>query len=234
MPVSIVIVGGGLMGLSAAFHLRRADAGVRVTVLERRRWAPRRPGERGRRARHGSRSCRARAGAGEPGALGRARSRAGGRHRLSPRRGPARGAGRESLEPAPAGWPSSGADDVPLEVLSAADVRRLAPGMAPGTLGGALLRASTDRPARWRPRRPSRAPHAASALTWTKARRSRRSWSSADRVTAVTRADGRREPCDVAIVAAGAWTPDAAAGHRRPASPSRTRPLQMLLTEPAP
>ena len=26
-------------------------------------------------------------------------------------------------------------------------------------------------------------------------------------MTAVTRADGRREPCDVAIVAAGAWTP---------------------------
>jgi protoporphyrinogen oxidase len=30
--MSVVIVGGGLMGLSAAFHLRRADPGVRVTV----------------------------------------------------------------------------------------------------------------------------------------------------------------------------------------------------------
>ena len=33
--MSVVIVGGGLMGLSAAFHLRRADPGRPVTVLER-------------------------------------------------------------------------------------------------------------------------------------------------------------------------------------------------------
>src|SRR5215475_4075424 len=32
---SVVIVGGGLMGLSTAFHLRRLDPGVDVTVLER-------------------------------------------------------------------------------------------------------------------------------------------------------------------------------------------------------
>ncbi|HKW95450.1 MAG TPA: FAD-dependent oxidoreductase, partial [Methylomirabilota bacterium] len=37
MARRIVIVGGGLMGLSAAFHLRRADSGARVTVLERDR-----------------------------------------------------------------------------------------------------------------------------------------------------------------------------------------------------
>src|SRR6266568_4451945 len=35
--MSVVIVGGGLMGLSAAFHLRRADPGRPVTVLERAR-----------------------------------------------------------------------------------------------------------------------------------------------------------------------------------------------------
>ncbi|MGH7373122.1 MAG: FAD-dependent oxidoreductase, partial [Candidatus Rokuibacteriota bacterium] len=35
MARRIAIVGGGLMGLSAAFHLRRADPGARVTVLER-------------------------------------------------------------------------------------------------------------------------------------------------------------------------------------------------------
>src|SRR5262249_1386621 len=34
---SIVIVGGGLIGLSAAFHVRRADGQARVTVLERGR-----------------------------------------------------------------------------------------------------------------------------------------------------------------------------------------------------
>src|SRR5262245_30262958 len=33
--MSIVIVGGGLMGLSAAFHLRRAAPALPVTVLER-------------------------------------------------------------------------------------------------------------------------------------------------------------------------------------------------------
>src|SRR5260370_29801602 len=37
MARRIVIVGGGLMGLSAAFHLRRADPGAEVTVLERER-----------------------------------------------------------------------------------------------------------------------------------------------------------------------------------------------------
>jgi len=35
--MSVVIVGGGLMGLSAAFHLRRADSALAVTVLERAR-----------------------------------------------------------------------------------------------------------------------------------------------------------------------------------------------------
>src|SRR5262244_3860503 len=35
--MSVVIVGGGLMGLSAAFHLRRADPSLSVVVLERAR-----------------------------------------------------------------------------------------------------------------------------------------------------------------------------------------------------
>src|SRR4029450_1177591 len=37
MPRRTVIVGGGIMGLSAAFHLRRADPVIPVTVLERAR-----------------------------------------------------------------------------------------------------------------------------------------------------------------------------------------------------
>src|SRR5260370_31268325 len=37
MARRFVIVGGGLMGLSAAFHLRCADPGAVVTVLERER-----------------------------------------------------------------------------------------------------------------------------------------------------------------------------------------------------
>jgi sarcosine oxidase subunit beta len=53
------------------------------------------------------------------------------------------------------------------------------------------------------------------------------------RVTAIIRGDGRHEPCDVAIVAAGAWTPTVlrTLGVRVPMT---TRPLQMLLTTPAP
>ena len=35
--MSVVVIGGGLMGLSAAFHLRRADHRIPVTVLERDR-----------------------------------------------------------------------------------------------------------------------------------------------------------------------------------------------------
>src|SRR5262249_4399710 len=34
---AIVVVGGGLIGLSAAFHIRRADRRAHVTVLERAR-----------------------------------------------------------------------------------------------------------------------------------------------------------------------------------------------------
>src|SRR5207244_11209361 len=53
------------------------------------------------------------------------------------------------------------------------------------------------------------------------------------RVVAVERADGGRLGCDVAIVAAGAWTATLLA----PVGvglPIETRPLQMLLTAPAP
>src|SRR5437764_555396 len=112
--MSVVIVGGGLMGLSAAFHLRRADPGRPVTVLERAR----------------------------------------------------------------VGSAASGA--------SAAGVRAM--GRDPAERG---------------------------------------------RVVAVEQEDGGRQPCDVAIVTAGAWSAIllAALGVRLPLE---TRPLQMLLTEPAP
>jgi sarcosine oxidase subunit beta len=53
------------------------------------------------------------------------------------------------------------------------------------------------------------------------------------RVVAVERADGRREPCNIAILAAGAWTPALLAPHGA-RLPFTTRALQMLLTEPAP
>jgi glycine/D-amino acid oxidase-like deaminating enzyme len=57
--------------------------------------------------------------------------------------------------------------------------------------------------------------------------------TEAARVVAVVRGDGIREPCDVAIVAAGAWTAPllAKAGVTLRL---QSRPLQMLLTDPAP
>src|SRR5262249_41256835 len=53
------------------------------------------------------------------------------------------------------------------------------------------------------------------------------------RVVGVERGDGSRQPCDVAVVTAGAWTASLLAPHGIPA-PLHTRPLQMLLTRPAP
>ena len=52
------------------------------------------------------------------------------------------------------------------------------------------------------------------------------------RVVAVARSDGRREACDVAIVAAGTWSAGLLAPHGVRV-PFVTRALQMLLTEPA-
>src|SRR5262249_62121909 len=53
------------------------------------------------------------------------------------------------------------------------------------------------------------------------------------RVVGVERGDGSRQPCDVAVVTAGAWTASLLAPHGI-ALPLHTRPLQMLLTRPAP
>src|SRR5439155_8166677 len=49
-------------------------------------------------------------------------------------------------------------------------------------------------------------------------------------VVAVSRSDGRREPCDVAIVAGGTWDPPLLAPHGV-RLPLTTRALPMLLTE---
>jgi len=53
------------------------------------------------------------------------------------------------------------------------------------------------------------------------------------RIVGVERSDGVRQPCNVAIVTAGAWTSSLLAD-LRVNLPLQTRPLQMLLTEPAP
>ena len=232
MPTSIVIVGGGLMGLSAAFHLRRAQPGVPVTVLER-----------------------AEVGAGASGASA-AGVRVMGRdpaermlalaslarwpdlaRELEGETGYRRGGGLrvalddEAWREAPAWADEQRADGMRLEVVDAASAERLAPGIAPSCRGGVF--SAIDGQAEAMP--------TVSAFA-TAARRlgacveedtgARALVLERGRVVAVTRADGTNQPCDVAIVAAGAWTAALLAplGIRLPIE---TRALQMLLTDPA-
>jgi sarcosine oxidase subunit beta len=233
VPTSIVIVGGGLMGLSAAFHLRRAEPGVPVTVLER-----------------------AEAGAGASGASA-AGVRVMGRdpaermlalaslsrwpdlaRELEGETGYRRGGGlRVALDDAawreaPAWADEQRADGVRLEVVDAASTRKLAPGIAPSCRGGVFC--AVDGQAEAMPTVSA----FATAARRLGARVEEDSGARAlvverDRVVAITQADGTSQPCDVAIVAAGAWTSGLLAplGMRLPIE---TRALQMLLTDPAP
>ena len=231
MPGSVVIVGGGSMGLSAAFHLRRADAGVRVTLLERAQVGAAASGASAAGVRVMGRDPAERALALTSLARWPELDR-----ELGGSTGYRRGGGLRVALDAEAwtqtpGWVAEQrVDGVPVEVLSAADVRRVAPVIAPGCLGGALAldgqagaMATVTAFAGAARRLGIRLEEGAAAAALVVER---------GHVTAVTRADGRREPCDVAMVAAGAWTPTLLerVGVRMPIT---MRPLQMLLTEPA-
>jgi sarcosine oxidase, subunit beta len=233
MPASIVIVGGGLMGLSAAWHVRRADPVARVVVLER-----------------------AQVGAGASGASA-AGVRAMGRdpaeralalaalarwpeldRELEAPTGYRRGGGlRVALDErtwrdVPAWVADQRADGVPVETAEAAVVRRLAPGIAASAAGGVVCAIDGQAEAA------ATVSAFASAARRAGARLEEGVGDTAlvlerGRVVAVARPDGTREPCDVAIVAAGTWSASllARVGARLPFG---TRALQMLLTEPAP
>src|SRR5215467_11174133 len=134
---SVVIVGGGLMGLSTAFHLRRLDPGVDVTVLERATIGA---------AASGASAAGVRAMGRDPAeralALANLRRWPELDRELEGQTGYRRGGGLrialddKSWDAAP-GWAAEQrADGVPLETLAAAAARELAPGINPGCLGG--------------------------------------------------------------------------------------------------
>ncbi len=233
MARSVVIVGGGLVGLSAAWHLRRADRGVRVTVLEREAVGAAASGASAAGVRAMGRDPAERALALESLERWPHLDR-----ELEGATGYRRGGGlRVALDAsewaaAPAAVAEQRADGVPLELVDAATAGRLAPGLAPACLGG--IHCPIDGQAE------------AGATVRAFAAAARRAGARVEegvaaaglereggRIVGVMRGDGRAEACDVAIVAAGAWTATllAGAGVRLP---FHARALQMLLTDPGP
>src|SRR5215470_6018448 len=224
---SVVIVGGGLMGLSTAFHLRRLDSGVDVTVLERATIGA---------AASGASAAGVRAMGRDPAeralALASLRRWPELDRELEGQTGYRRGGGlRIALDDK--SWDAEQrADGVPLETLDAAAARELAPGIGPGCLGGVYSPIDGQ----------TGAMETVEAFA-TAARRQgarveegpavRALSVEGGRVVAVECGDGSRQPCDVAVVTAGAWTASLLAPHGI-TLPLHTRPLQMLLTRPAP
>jgi sarcosine oxidase subunit beta len=233
VPASVVIVGAGLMGLSAAWHLRRADPTVRVTVLERFQVGAAASGASAAGVRAMGRDPAERALA--LASLARwpdlAREL---EHETGYRRGGGlRAALDETAWRAVPGWVAEQrAEGVPVELADAATVKDLAPGLAPGCLRGVYCPIDGQ----------------AEAMTTVNAfaAGARRQGARIEegvgagalvvelgRASAVARTDGASEPCDAVIVAAGTWSAGLLAG-LGVRLPLTTRALQMLLTDPAP
>src|SRR5215831_9391492 len=230
---AVVIVGGGLMGLSTAFHLRRLDPGVEVTVLERASVGA---------AASGASAAGVRAMGRDPAerrlALASLRRWPELDRELEGQTGYRRGGGLrialddKSWDAAP-GWAAEQrADGVPLETLDACAAREMAPGVNPGCLGGVYSPIDGQAGAM------ATVEAFASAARRLDARVEEGAVVKAlvvedSRVVGIERGDGSRQPCDVAVVTAGAWTASLLAplGIKLPL---HTRPLQMLLTKPAP
>jgi len=230
---AILIVGGGLMGLSAAWHLRRADPTIRVRVLER---------ERTGAAASGASAAGVRAlfrdPAERPLALaalarwphldreleGDTRYRRGGGLRV------ALDAAAWALTEAEVA--AQRADGVAVERVDAAAVQRLAPGVSPRALGGI-----------WCPIDGQAEARATVEAFATAARRAGAHIEDGVAVTALIveggrvvgarRADGTVDAADVVVVAAGAWS-TALLTPLGVAPPLEARALQMLLTDGAP
>jgi sarcosine oxidase subunit beta len=232
VAISVVIVGGGLMGLSTAWHIRREDPSVQVTVLEREQIGAAASGASAAGVRVMGRDPAERALA--LASLDRwpDLSRELG-HPTEYRRG---GGLRVALDDdawreAP-GWVAEQAKDgVTLEVVDAPSARRLAPGVTPACLGGVYSPIDGQADAMGTVR--------AFGIAALRERARIEEGVGADalvvtggRLTGIRRSDGAVQGCDVAIVAAGVWTAgllaSAGIGLRL-----ETRPLQMLLTATA-
>ena len=231
MPTSIVVVGGGLMGLSAAFHACRAEPSAHVIVLEQAGTGAAASGASAAGVRVMGRDPAERILALASLARWPDLSR-----ELEGDVGYRRGGGLrvalddETWREAPAWAEEQRADGVKLEVVDAAGARRLAPGLAESCRGGVFSASDGQAEAM-----PTVAAFAAAARRWgaqVEAGVGARALIVAgDRVVGVARTDGTSQPCDVAIVAAGAWTA-ALLGPLGIRLPLETRALQMLLTEP--
>jgi len=231
--MSVVIVGGGLMGLSAAFHLRVADPAVPVTVFERARVGAAASGASAAGVRVMGRDPAERALALESLRRWPTLDRELEGETRYRRDGGLRVAIDAAAWAAVPDWVAAQrADGVPLEILDEPAMRRLAPGLARECVGGVY--SAIDGQAEAMP----------TVLAFGNAAR-RRGARIADgvdvrrvvvehgRVVAVEGSDGTRVACDVAIVAAGAWSAALVAPHGLEL-PLHTRALQMLLTAPAP
>jgi sarcosine oxidase subunit beta len=123
-------------------------------------------------------------------------------------------------------------DGVPLELIDAAAARRLAPGIAPGCLGGVHCPIDGQAEAQLTVDAFAAAARRAGARV-REGVEARALLVDAGRAAGVACADGARERGDAVVVAGGAWTRGllAGAGLTLPLEP---RGLQMLLTEPGP
>jgi sarcosine oxidase subunit beta len=231
VATSVVIVGGGLMGLSAALHLRRSDASVRVRVLERDRVGAAASGASAAGVRAMGRDAAERALALASLARWPHLDR-----ELEGRTGYRRGGGlRVALDEdawrAAPGWVAEQeAHGVPVRVVDAVEARALVPGISPDCLGGVHCAIDGHAEAM-----PTVLAFAAAARRLGADVRERAGVDALvterGRVVGVVQSDGRRHSCDAVILTGGAWSGGLLAGLGL-AVPLSARALQMLLTDP--
>ena len=228
---AVVVIGGGLVGLSTAWHLRRADPGTRVTVVEREEVGAGASGASAAGVRVMGRDPAERAIALASLArwpdLERELEGSTGYRRAGGLRVAESAAEQAQLQ---ADVAAQRADGVPVELVDGPGARSIAPGLSPVVVGGIHCRIDGQADAL-----STVHSFAAAARRLGAAIREGVAVASilveANRIVGVAMRDGTRVPCDVAVVAAGAWTITLLAplGVRVPLT---ARGLQMLLTDP--